>query len=270
VKNFDKGFALQLQKTDQSDSSLSLCKRDMNVLEAAGSGDPGAIGVLVDEWAGRFFGYTDALRIHGRDAEQIVEEMLRRLAFDAPRFVARPEKLASWVQRTFKECAGAVLLRKAHKNGWSEPRTHVGQQFSRLVREGRIADALGFLNSQTPFRFTAVYRIDGLRIANVYLYDRLAGLGTDGSAGPVANTFCVWVQETMSVVQMADSQSDPRAIGHPKRDVVRSYCGGPIAASDGQLLGTVCHFDFDAQAEIFDIMPVLQEIGPSLAGLISA
>jgi hypothetical protein len=66
----------------------------------------------------------------------------------------------------------------------------------------------------------------------------------------------------MSVVQMADSHSDPRAIGHAKRDVVRSYCGGPIVANNGQLLGTVCHFDFEPQSEVLDLMLCCRKSDP--------
>ncbi len=233
------------------------------------TGNVEAVGGLVDQWADRLYAYTDALRIRGREADDIVEEVVRRLAFDSPRFVARPEKLFTWVTQTLKDCAAAVLARRAIVQGLSVAPSPVGAAFSLLVGEGRIADALVYLNSQTPFRFTGVYRVSGLCISNLYLYDRQTGFGSDQSVGPVAATFCLWVQETLSVVQMTDSMSDPRAVGHAKREAVRSYCGGPIRSDRGELLGTICHFDYEPHIDTLDVFPILAEIGPSLAPIIS-
>lgn len=238
---------------------------DRKTVVNAASGDVEALGSLVDQWAGRFFAFTDALRIHGREAEDVVEEVVRRLAFDSPRFVARPEKLAGWLAQTLRDCAGAVLARRRTQAKPVMALSPVGAAFCHLVSEGQVAAAIAYLNSQTLFRFTGIYRLNGMRISNLYLYDRESGFGSAPASGPVADTFCLWVQETLCVVQMSDSMSDSRAVGHPQREVVRSYCGGPIRADDGELLGTICHFDYAPQTEFRDASPVLCEVGPSLA-----
>jgi hypothetical protein len=249
----------------RSDATQRAAEIDRKTVVNAASGDVEALGSLVDQWAGRFFGFTDALRIHGREAEDVVEEVIRRLAFDSPRFVARPEKLASWLAQTLRDCAGAVLARRSIKATPLMTLSPVGAAFSHLISQGQVSEAIVYLNSQTLFRFTGIYRLDGMRISNLYLYDRESGFGSDTPSGPVADTYCLWVQETLCVVQMPDSLSDPRAVGHPKREVVRSYCGGPIRAEDGNLLGTICHFDYAPHTGLRDVSPVLCEVGPSLA-----
>jgi len=242
---------------------------DREVVENAAYGDPEAIGTLVDRWSERFYCFTDALRIRGREADNVVEEVLHRLAFEAPRFVARPEKLADWLRRTLTDCAGSVVARRSLATQPMRRSSPTGAAFSLLIAQGRLDDGLAYLNAQTPFRFTGVYRLEGFSIANLYLYDRKNGSGSDCSVTRVADTFCVWVQETLSVVQMSDSLTDPRAVGHPKREVVRSYCGGPIRGDEGQLVGTICHFDYEPHTDSLDALPVLDEVGPLLARIIA-
>ena len=44
---------------------------------------------------------------------------------------------------------------------------------------------------------------------------------------------------------MEDADLDGRVVDHPKRPVVKAYCGVPIPRTDGSIFGTICHFDFD-------------------------
>ena len=37
--------------------------------------------------------------------------------------------------------------------------------------------------------------------------------------------------------------ADARLADHPARDTVRAYCGVPIMTSEGEVLGTLCHYD---------------------------
>ncbi len=254
-------------RLSSSASPWTLTAADRMLLKRVALGELDAVGSLVDRYADSVYSATDSFHLTARQADEVAEEVIRRLAFEAPRFVARPERVAEWFQRTLKECLGAVVLRG---NAPLDSRTMsvAASRFSEFLNNGSLANALSYLNSQTPFRFTAIYRIDGLSISNLYLFDREHGLGRDESVSPVADTFCVWIHETLSVVQMTDSLRDPRAANHPKREQVRSYCGGPIKGAFGQLLGTICHFDVKAHDDLVDTMPVLAEIGPLLASLI--
>lgn len=250
--------------------TASVTKCDQEVLGLAASGDPESIGGLVDHWADRLFGFTDSLRLREREAEDVVEEALRRLAFEAPRLTRRPEKLSAWVQQTLRDCAAAVVSRRSFDaTKVLSVASPVVAAFSLFVSQGKLAEALTYLNGQTPFRFTGVYRLDGLTVANLYLYDRQSGFLPGRAAEKSTDTYCVWIQDTLSVVQMCDSMSDPRADGHSRREVVRSYCGGPIRGAEGKLLGTICHFDYEPQANTFDMLPVLDAVGPLLARLVA-
>ncbi len=272
-----------LARSDSSSPAVrrsynTLASEDRALIKRVASGDEEALGSMVDRWGDHFYQFTDALKVYGREADDMIEEVLRRLAFEASRFVVRPEKFGEWIQRTLRECAGAVVARRtvadvsdslvlgrgrAAKS--PEGRSPVAVIFQSLLGDGRVADALGYLNGQTPFRFTAVYRFDGLFLANVYLYDRQVGFGNDESVARVSDTYCLWIHETLSVVQMSDSMTDPRARQHPKREKVRSYCGGPIHDENGKLFGTICHFDFEPHAGTVETLPILAEVGPLLA-----
>lgn len=257
----------------------TLAPDDRELITRLGSGDDEAIGEMVDRWSEPFFAFTDAMRVYGREADDIIEEVFRRLAFDAPRLGARPERLGEFIQRTLKECAASVVARRSTVAGGTSPsRRTAGQVMSAaaspevvvrcklLLEQRRVADALEYLNSGTPFRFTGIYRVDGLTLTNLFLYDRENRMGSGGTGARLADTYCVWIQETLSVVQMSDSTTDPRAVGHPKREQVRSYCGGPIRDERGNLIGTICHFDFAPHAApSTDTLPLLAAVGPLLA-----
>ncbi|HUQ47110.1 MAG TPA: hypothetical protein VM053_02575 [Gemmatimonadaceae bacterium] len=247
-----------------------LAPHEVDALRRASAGDPDAIGSLVDRWSGHLYHCTDALRIPAAEADDIVEEVLRRLIFEGPRIAKMPSQLGRWMHDTFKACAGAVLSRPTGYNRTIPTQSKVAQAFAALLASGGINDALRYLNSMTPFRFTAVYRVDGLWITNLVLFDRETGFAANGTPCRISDTFCLWVNETLSVVQLEDSHKDPRAIGHPKRDVVRSYCGGPVRNSDGLLIGTLCHFDYEPHSGTMPATAMLAEVGSLLVPLVGS
>jgi GAF domain-containing protein len=62
---------------------------------------------------------------------------------------------------------------------------------------------------------------------------------------------------------------DCRVIGHPKAGRFQSYYGVPLLADDGQLVGTVCHFDEAPVTLEPAISVVLNEIAPFVTDLVS-
>lgn len=257
--------------------SRRLPDADVKLLGRIAKGDAPAIGTFVDRWSASLYRLTDGLRMDIKGGDKVAEEVFRRVLFEAPRFAARPEKFLPWLLGTARDCAASVLVGKAtpacglstgeaERTERAEPdRSEITECCSALLRQARIADVLQYLNSLTLYRFTAVYRFDGMSIQNVHLFDRESGVVNDRSVSPVSHTYCLWIQETLSVVEMSDSMSDPRALRHPKRDIVRSYCGGPIRAADGRLLGTLCHFDYESRTASQQVLATLEEVGPLLA-----
>jgi len=102
--------------------------------------------------------------------------------------------------------------------------------------------ALAFLNAGVPHRYSAVYRIDGGILKNVLLHDKAGELRPDFLAEvPFETSFCQFVIRD-GHFQTCESGADPRLDGHPYQGVMVSYHGVPILG-DGEIWGTLCHFD---------------------------
>ncbi|GAB6194957.1 GAF domain-containing protein [Lysobacter xanthus] len=121
------------------------------------------------------------------------------------------------------------------------------QQLVYMLEHGHTRDAIVLLNWLDDFRFTALFRFDGDWLRYVEMYDREDPQGARGDDLPVVASYCQLVRESGAAVEIRDSLRDARVDGHPKRDVVRSYCSAPLFDDAGRLCGTVCHFDADVR-----------------------
>ena len=112
----------------------------------------------------------------------------------------------------------------------------------RAIVGSGLAGALGFLNARVPHRFTALYRLDGMVLRNVGVFDKHKHLDAlDLRVVPLKDSFCQFVLRDGLFVTQA-SGSDPRLIGHPYAGAVNCYVGVPVEGPRG-LRGTLCHFD---------------------------
>lgn len=98
------------------------------------------------------------------------------------------------------------------------------------------------LNARTPFRFTGVYRFEGLVLCNVALYDRENPGVPRGCDAPLGETYCAITGQMNDALLVCDGTRDSRFAWMRGNSVV-AYCGVPIRAEDGHALGTLCHFD---------------------------
>lgn len=62
-------------------------------------------------------------------------------------------------------------------------------QFRLTIEQDGLNGALRFLNARTSYRYTAIYRLDGLMMRNIYLYDRRGEDATNLSEVPLATAF---------------------------------------------------------------------------------
>ncbi len=107
-----------------------------------------------------------------------------------------------------------------------------------------MAQALAMLNARTRYRFTGVYRVDPPTLRNLFLFDREnPALSLGGEAVPLESTYCSIVAATRAPFLVEDATTDPRLAAHPSRDSVVSYFGVPVRNADGQVFGTLCHYD---------------------------
>ena len=105
-------------------------------------------------------------------------------------------------------------------------------------------DALAYLNSLTSQRFSSLYRFSGEELRNVTFFDRESPGQLNSDTIPVLASYCVFVRDSQTRFDTAESLADRRLDGHPKQAQVQSYCGVPLRDRYGHMFGTVCHFDF--------------------------
>jgi len=145
---------------------------------------------------------------------------------------------------------------------------HIGAVIAALTEQDTDA-ALAFLNAGVPHRYSAVYRIDGGILKNVFLHDKAGELRPDFLAEvPFEVSFCQFVIRE-GHFQTRDSGADPRLDGHPYQGVMVSYHGVPILC-DGAIWGTLCHFDVVPHILTDDEFQLLREAGQIRPGFAAA
>ncbi|HZZ45157.1 MAG TPA: GAF domain-containing protein [Tepidisphaeraceae bacterium] len=140
------------------------------------------------------------------------------------------------------------------------------QSLKKILSADGVRAALVYLNGLTPHRFTALYRFDDQTLRNAYFFDRDQPEIESCPDIPVLASYCVFVRGSGQTFMTPDSLADERVAGHPKRLVVRSYCGVPLVDEQGRVFGTICHFDY-GPIPISDVNVDLME---SLAPLLMA
>ncbi|WP_394788105.1 guanylate cyclase [Rhodoferax sp.] len=111
-----------------------------------------------------------------------------------------------------------------------------------LTAQGAAA-GLAYLNAGVPHRFTAMYRLDGGMLRNLLLYDKAGEICPEYLAEVSLDTsFCQFVLRER-VFRTSNSATDKRLDGHPYQGVMVCYHGVPWETLEGEIGGTLCHFD---------------------------
>jgi len=115
------------------------------------------------------------------------------------------------------------------------------------LEAGDLVGALKALNERVAQRFSAVYRTTpGRRLKNVAFVDKLdMPFPEHLLVVPYQMSFCQFTF-AYGEFRTSDSSMDPRLDGHPYKGLVNSYHAVPFASDDGEVMGTICHFDLDA------------------------
>lgn len=117
--------------------------------------------------------------------------------------------------------------------------------FTRVLRDEGVNAALRYLNGRVEHRCTAIYRLRDMTVANLYLYDRLGQLLPESLAVvPLGDSFCQHALRD-GALRISDSRESDQVTGSPFKGVVIAYHGLPLVGRDGNLFGTLCHFDFE-------------------------
>jgi len=132
-------------------------------------------------------------------------------------------------------------------------------RFAATLEAAGLRAALAYLLGLTDHRFIAIFRFQGGK-ANAAVYvdrDNPEVLGVDEV--PASATYRCYALDARGVFSRADAMSDPRLNDHVAREFVKSYCGVPVMTPEGEILGTLCHYDLvPRNPDQVDLMLILQ------------
>lgn len=127
--------------------------------------------------------------------------------------------------------------------GARAPSAHDFARFAEILASSGARDALAYVLRLSEYRFIGIFRFkDGKANAALH-YDRENPAVTAATEVADTATYCCYVRDSKGIFTTADALTDPRLTRHPARESVLAYCGIPILRSDGELLGTLCHYD---------------------------
>ncbi len=116
-------------------------------------------------------------------------------------------------------------------------------KFSATLQSAGLRAALAEQLLHTDYRFIAIFRFDGERADAALYYDRENPEVLRAEEVPASATYCVFARRSRSPFVTDDAMADERLTGHVAREQVRAYCGVPIMTPEGEILGTLCHYD---------------------------
>ena len=134
-----------------------------------------------------------------------------------------------------------------------------------LLQSLQINEALRELNATTGYRFTAVYRFTPSGAANLAIFDRQSDAPESLLVVPEGASYCGIVRDSRNAFLVTRSLEDGRIVKHPAREVVQSYCGVPLIGEDGEVFGSLCHFDFEPRVVSDDVTELMSEVSRYLS-----
>lgn len=118
-------------------------------------------------------------------------------------------------------------------------------EFTEALELQGVEAALAVLNTRVAHRYTAIYQLDGNVLRNLFLYDKAGEtLPQHLAAVDMGMSFCQFVLRDGAFLT-DNSAFDSRLDGHPYKGVMVAYHGVPMTSAEGDLVGTLCHFDVE-------------------------
>lgn len=152
-----------------------------------------------------------------------------------------------------------------------EPEALSEDRYTRMIATRDMRTLLATLNAPTPYRYTSILRFDGEKLESVWTFDRSHdSADTFPPDVPVQASYCDLVRETGKPVVIVDALLDARVQTHPKRSVLRAYCGVPIYRADGTMFGTLCHYDEQPQTILDQTVAAMSRIAGLLTSAVPA
>ena len=125
-----------------------------------------------------------------------------------------------------------------------------------------IVPALALLNDRTPYRFTAIYKLNGEVMHAAHAFDRTAEYRTWLKVVPLGKSFCQYAMEHGEFVTSHASE-DQRLTHRPYAGFVESYYGQVLTRECGTPYGTFIHFDLEPRSIPPEEIDFLREVIPT-------
>ena len=125
----------------------------------------------------------------------------------------------------------------------AHPTRQAFQRFEKTLDMQGVRAALAYIVSLSEYRFISVFQFRDDKAMAALHFDREHPAVLSSAEVPDTATYCCYVRDSRGVFTTANALLDARLAGHPKRSQVLSYCGVPVMDAEGQLLGTLCHYD---------------------------
>jgi GAF domain-containing protein len=116
-------------------------------------------------------------------------------------------------------------------------------RFDELLREGSIREALEYLVGLSDYRFISIFRFQDGQATSVVHFDKQNPSVEQADEVPDTATYCSFVRDKNGAFATLDAGADARTAGHVARTFIAAYCGVPILTPEGELIGTLCHYD---------------------------
>lgn len=142
--------------------------------------------------------------------------------------------------------------------------TEAFAQVCSALRTHGLNAALAVLNRPLAHRYSAVYAMtDAQRLVNIGFFDK-HGEALPPNLRSVAynQSFCQYAIRD-GQFRTENSARDTRLDGNVYQGVLNSYHAVPLVSMQGQVLGTICHFDTAALAladEDFELLRLVAEV----------
>jgi len=140
----------------------------------------------------------------------------------------------------------------------------IANKFKTVLKADGLLAAMRWFNDRVPYRFTAIFAFDGDLLRNICLIDKENQDVTRCTDQPITQSYCMYIHNSGERFSVEEASLDERVAVHPKRQSIQCYYGIPLYGEEGQLLGTVCHFDSMPLRVTEDVATELDD----LAGLI--
>ena len=121
-------------------------------------------------------------------------------------------------------------------------------QLELTLKDDGLRSALNYLNSRVSYRFTTVYRLENQRLKVVETVDKLNESSFFSSQENLLNDSLCRFPVLQGIFTSSHTAADPRLTKAVYPAEVGSYTGVRLMLDNGEVFGTLCHYDLEPRA----------------------